>query len=147
MKTVITNEWIYEQSPEEVWAYLTNADLIALWLMPNNFKPVKGHVFQFTVSPIPSLNLDGVMHCEVLEIVPCKKLVYTWKAGPGDGSLPLDTVVEWQLEPHGKGAKLIVTQSGFNDATVSIFDAMSHGWNIQVQKMIDHLNANPNVNA
>ncbi len=47
MQTEIKNEWIYEQSQNEVWEYLTQAELIALWLMPNNFKPISEHEFQF----------------------------------------------------------------------------------------------------
>ena len=140
MQTEIKNEWIYEQSPNEVWEYLTQADLIALWLMPNNFKPVLGHEFQFRINPIPSLDLDGIMHCKVLEIVPCQKLVYTWKAGPGNGVFSLDTVVEWTLEKYGNGTKLILKQSGFKETNFAIFTGMTDGWEKNIQKMISHIN-------
>ena len=110
MQNQINKEWMYEQSPNEVWEYLTQADLIARWLMPNNFKPIIGHEFQFQVNPIPSLALDGVFHCKVLELIPFQKLIYTWKGGPGNGLFTLDTVVEWTLEKHGKGTKLLLKQ-------------------------------------
>src|SRR5882724_6661933 len=98
MQKEIKNEWIYEQAQSEVWKYLTQAELISLWLMPNNFKPILGHEFQFTVKPIASLDLDGVFFCKVLEIVDFQKLVYSWKGGPRNGVITLDTVVEWTLE-------------------------------------------------
>jgi uncharacterized protein YndB with AHSA1/START domain len=142
MQTEIKNEWIYEQSPNEVWKYLTQADLIALWLMPNNFMPIIGHEFQFQTKPIPSLDLDGIFHCRVLEIVPFKKLIYSWKGGSGNGVFTLDTVVEWTLEKYGKGTKLFLKQTGFKEANLSIFRAMTDGWEKNIQKMITYLNSN-----
>src|ERR1700712_609001 len=128
MKNEITNEWVFDQSPEEVWEYLTQPDLLALWLMPNNFAPVLGQEFQFTIKPIPSLDLDGTMYCKVLEIVPGAKLSYSWKAGPGNGDFPLDTVVYWTLQKHGNGTKLLLKQTGFKEINLAIFNGMTQGW-------------------
>jgi uncharacterized protein YndB with AHSA1/START domain len=147
MQTAIKNEWIYEQSPNEVWEYLTQAELIALWLMPNNFMPIPGQEFQFKTKPIPSLDLDGIFHCKILEIIPFQKLIYTWKGGSGDGVFALDTIVEWTLEKHGKGTKLFLTQTGFKETNFSIFTGMTQGWQTNIQKMINHLNATHNGNT
>ena len=144
MQAEIKNEWIYEQSPNEVWEYLTQSELIALWLMPNNFEPILGHEFQFTAKPIPSLDLDGIFPCKVLEIVPHQKLVYSWKGGSGNGNISLDTIVEWTLEKLDKGTKLSLKQYGFKDANISIFHAMSGGWSQNVVKMRNILNEKTN---
>lgn len=144
MQKEIKNEWVYEQSPRKVWEYLTNAELIASWLMPNDFKPVLGQEFQFRTKPIPSLDLDGIFHCTVLEIVPFQKLSYSWKGGSGNGVFTLDTVVEWTLEKYGNGTKLFLKQSGFKETNLAIFTAMTGGWQTNIQKMIDHLNAADN---
>lgn len=141
MNTNIKNEWIYEQSPAEVWEYLTQPDLIALWLMPNDFKPVRGHEFRFTIKPIPSMDLDGIMHCKVLDIDPPHKLTYSWKAGPGNGVITLDTVCYWTLEPHGNGTRLLLNQTGFTDSNHVIYLSMTTGWDKNVRKMIDHINS------
>lgn len=141
MKTEIENEWLYKQSTSEVWKYLTQADLIALWLMPNNFEPILGHEFQFQTKAIPSLDLDGIFHCKVLEIVPFKKLVYSWKGGSGNGVVSLDTIVEWTLEKHGNGSKLKLRHSGFKKTNFAIFTGMTNGWVENIQKMINHLNS------
>jgi uncharacterized protein YndB with AHSA1/START domain len=140
MQNEINNQWEFDQAPEHVWAYLTNADLMALWLMPNDFKPLLGQKFQFTVKPIPSLNLDGIMYCKVLELEPFQKLVYSWKAGPGGGEISLDTRVEWTLIKQGSGTKLILRHNGFEESNHSIFLGMSGGWESNVQKIIKHLN-------
>lgn len=144
MQTEIKNEWIYEQSPNEVWEYLTQADLIALWLMPNNFKLIIGHEFQFQTKPIPSLDLDGIFHCKVLEIVPFQKLVYSWKGGPGNAFFSLDTVVEWRLEKYGNGSKLSLKHSGFKEENIAIFTGMTDGWKQNIQKMVNHINNSKN---
>lgn len=139
MQTEINQEWIYEQSPNEVWEYLTQAELIALWLMPNNFKPIKGHEFQFQTNAMPALKLDGIFHCKVLEIQPFRKLSYSWKGGSGNGIFTLDTICEWTLEPHGNGTKLSLKHSGFGEENFAIFTGMTDGWQKNIQKMLNHL--------
>lgn len=141
MKIEIKNEWIYDQSPDEVWEYLTQADLIALWLMPNDFQPTPGHEFQFRTKPIPSLDLDGIFYCKVLEIVPLKKLSYSWRGGSVDGVFSLDTICEWTLEPYRNGTTLRLEHSGFKEANLAIFTGMTDGWQTNIQKMANHINS------
>lgn len=145
MQTEINNEWIYEQSPNEVWEYLTQAELIALWLMPNDFKPILGHEFQFHTKPIPSLDLDGIVYCKVLEIVPNQKLVYSWKGGSGNGDFPLDTVVEWTIQKLASGSKLMLKHSGFKEINAAIYAGMTDGWAKIMQKMANQLNDNHQI--
>ena len=136
MQNEIKHEWIYEQSPSEVWEYLTQAELIALWLMPNNFKLELGQEFQLTTKPMPALELDGVFHCKVLAIVPLQNLTYSWKGGSGDGHFALDTIVEWTLEPFGNGTKLKLTHSGFSQNNNDIFIGMKDGWLTKIKQML-----------
>ena len=146
MQTEIKHQWIYKQSPNEIWEYLTQAELIALWLMPNNFKEVVGHEFEFRTNPIPSLHLDGIFHCKVLEIVPLKKLTYSWKGGSGNGEITLDTIVEWTLEPFDNGTRLLLKHSGFKEENISILMGMTDGWQENIQKMLNHLNSSNSGN-
>lgn len=144
MQTDIKHEWMYEQSPNEVWEYLTQAELIALWLMPNNFKPIEGHEFQFQTKAMPALNLDGIFYCKVLEIEPYRKLSYSWKGGSGNGVFTLDTICEWTLEPQGNGTKLGLKHSGFKEVNLAIFTGMTDGWQKNIQKMLNHINTKNN---
>jgi len=128
MTKEIIYEWVYEQAPKDVWAHLTQPELMAKWLMPNNFKLELHHEFQFTTKPMPALQLDGIMHCKVLKIEPLKKLTYSWKAGSGDGVFTLDTLVEWTLQPQGNGTKVILKHSGFKEYNADIFIGMTDGW-------------------
>jgi uncharacterized protein YndB with AHSA1/START domain len=47
------------QPPGRVWTALTDPVLLARWLMPNDFKPVPGHVFTFRTEPVPSTGSTG----------------------------------------------------------------------------------------
>ena len=147
MQKEIKHTFHFNQSPEEVWEYLTKAELLAQWLMKTDFEPVLGRHFQFRSNPIPSLNLDGIFDCEVLDIEPFKKLTYTWKGGPGNGITTFDTVVLWTLDAKDNGTELHLVQNGFKEENISIFMAMDGGWFANVQKMAGLLNTKNNTNA
>lgn len=129
--------WHFPHSPEAVWECITSPDILEEWLMKNDFRPVVGHVFNFHAKPIPQMNFDGIIYCEVLEVVPLKKLVYTWKGGPGPGVITLDTTLTWTLQPQDGGTTLLLEQKGFKgfkNYLSSIF--MGSGWNGRIKKRL-----------
>jgi uncharacterized protein YndB with AHSA1/START domain len=129
MTKSIQHQVFFTHAPEVVWEYLTKSDLLQQWLMANDFQPTVGHVFQFKTKPIPSLNFDGICYCEVLEVVPFKKLSYTWKGGPEPGNITLDTVVVWNLSPKDNGTELSLVHSGFSEVeNKAIYGGMNEGW-------------------
>ena len=85
MTKSIQHTFHYSHAPEVVWEYLTKAELIAQWLMENNFEAIVGHDFQFRTRPLPQYEFDGIAYCKVLEIIPFSKLSYTWNGGPVHG--------------------------------------------------------------
>jgi uncharacterized protein YndB with AHSA1/START domain len=48
--------------------------------MPNDFAPVKGHRFTFRTKPAPGF--DGIVHREVLELDPPRRMVWSQAAWP-----------------------------------------------------------------
>ncbi len=148
MKKTIKHRFSFSQAPEEVWEYMTRPELMEQWLMKNNFQPVPGADFQFTIAPIPSLDFDGIVYCKVLEIVPFERLSYSWKCGPGNGEINLDTIVEWRLEPAGKGTELILEHSGFAEKeNLAFYNGMNDGWLKNIQKIAARLNAVTDVHS
>jgi uncharacterized protein YndB with AHSA1/START domain len=99
--------------PRKVWRALTEPDLIAQWLMPNDFKLEVGHKFTFQGFPIPAAGFGGTGHSEVLEFEPEKLLRIAWRAAPEDPS-SLDSTVTFALEPEGQGTRLFLTHDGFD---------------------------------
>lgn len=122
---------VFPHAPETIWKTLTTGELIGRWMMePTGFEPVEGKHFTFKTSPAGAW--DGVIHCQVLEVLPNQRFAYAWKGGheanSGYGS-PLDTVVTWILSRVENGTRLRLVHSGFvrpkNDTA---FRNMSEGW-------------------
>ncbi len=129
----------YSHKSKDVWEYLTKPELIAQWLMPNDFKPIVGNEFQFRHSCLPEYNLDGIVYCKVLEIIPYKKLSYSWKAGPGEGKISLDSIVTITLIEKDNGTELTLQHDGFTSLNNSVFAIMDAGWLKNIKK-INELN-------
>ena len=136
----IVVEEVLPHAPETIWKALTTGELIARWLMPTTgFEPVKGKHFTFKTTPAGAW--DGFIRCQVLEVMPNERFVYSWKSGHegnvGYGSW-LDTVVTWTLSRVENGTRLRVVHSGFalpkNDTA---FNNMSEGW----RKVVRNLDA------
>ena len=142
MTKSIKHQFFFAHPPEIVWEYLTKPELMELWLMKNTFQPIIGADFQFRTNPIPSLDFDGIFYCRVLEIVPFKKLSYSWKSGPGDGEITLDSVVVWKLEPKDKGTELFLEHSGFaKEENLNFYNGLMQGWVEKLNKIANLLNA------
>jgi uncharacterized protein YndB with AHSA1/START domain len=128
----IVVEEVFPHTPETIWRTLTTGELIGRWLMmkPTGFEPVKGARFTFQTTPAGPW--DGVIHLEVLEVIPNEHLSYSWRGGHDSNAQygsRLDTVVTWTLAKVDGGTKLRLVHSGFvtpkND---SAFKNMSQGW-------------------
>jgi len=129
MERNIEHLWFFPHSPELVWDYLTKPELLSQWLMENDIKAEVGHKFMFHTKPKIKLGFDGNIYCEVLDVVPYKKLSYTWKGGPKPGKINLDTVVTWTLTPKNNGTELLLEQKGFKGMRNYIsYIFMNAGW-------------------
>ncbi|WP_455270222.1 SRPBCC family protein [Rhizobium herbae] len=136
----IVLEEVFPHAPETIWKALTSGDLIARWMMaPAGFEAVEGAYFTFKTTPAGEW--DGVIRCQVLQVIPNQRLAYAWKGGhagnAGYGS-PLDTVVTWVLTKVEGGTRIRLVHSGFvlpkNDVA---YQNMSNGW----KKVVRNLDA------
>jgi len=134
-ETIVVDD-VFPHAPEVIWKALTSGDLMARWLMtPTGFAAVEGT--RFTYQTNPAGPWDGVIHCQVLEVVPNARLTYSWKGGDdaniGYGSR-LDTVVTFTIEPVGNGARLRLSHAGFQlPRNKTAYEKMSGGWKQVVQ--------------
>lgn len=110
--TSIAYDAFFPHPIERVWRALTDAKIIQQWLMPTTFEPSLGHRFTFQAAPMPAVDFDGVVHCEVVELDPPRRLAYTWAGGT------LDTIVSYELaqatEDGVSGTRLRFEHSGFD---------------------------------
>ena len=107
--TAIRVDEFLPHPPARVWRALTDPDRLARWLMPNDFAPVVGHRFTFRTEPVPGTSFDGVVRCQVLDVLPERLLRISWASSNG-----LDTTVTWRLEPEGAGTRLFLDHEGFD---------------------------------
>ena len=126
-------ERVLPHPPEKIWRALTQAPLIADWLMENDFQPVVGHRFQLRTAPMPHWN--GVVDCEVLAVEPCRRLAYRWDTSGAGATGGLRTVVTWLLTPVAGGTSVRMEQAGFRPEEEANYRGAAHGW----QRFVDGL--------
>lgn len=136
MKDTIQHSLFYAHAPEAVWEFLTDSEQMTKWLMKNDFRPEVGHRFQFMAGPAPSIDFNGTVDCTVLEVVPNRKLAYTWRPATLSGAEPINSTVTWTLTPHEGGTMLELLHTDCErDRMPAMFDAMTEGWKNHMQKI------------
>ena len=120
-------------APAAVWHALTTSDVIAEWLMENDFQPTLGQKFNFRAEPMYGWN--GVTDCEVVELAENETLTYRWDASGDQAEGGLKTTVRWTLAPSPKGTLLKLEHAGFRREDAGGFQAMGAGWPRIVAKL------------
>ena len=105
MERALRFEATYPHPPSKVWKVITTREHLGRWLMKNDFEPRVGHRFQFRAKPVGGW--DGIVNCEVLDLVPERKLVMTWCSNV------IDTKLTILLEPSGAGTRFTLLHTGF----------------------------------
>lgn len=113
----------FASSIEKVWDALTDSDMLAKWVMENDFKPIVGHQCQFRNEQI---NL--IVDCEVLVVDEPNKLSYTWVGGP------INTIVTWTLKQEEGTTYLHLEQTGFEKEDVA-FNGAKYGWSGKIDEL------------
>ncbi len=112
----------FNQSPQEVWEYLTKPELLEQWLGKTDFQPIAGHKFRF-ISPYGNDSF-----CEVLEVKPYTKLSYSWQKKSSEDNQPFNSKIVWTLVPKENGTELQLVHNGFT--STEDYAAHNDGWNV-----------------
>jgi uncharacterized protein YndB with AHSA1/START domain len=124
LKSIIV-ERLIPHAAEKIWRALSQSELIAEWLMVNDFAPEVGRRFTFRATPVPGWS--GVTNCVVLTVDPPRKLVYAWGDGTESDS-GLKTLVTWTLVPEGAATRVTMEHSGFRPEDEGGYRGMGAGW-------------------
>ncbi|MBV8357641.1 MAG: SRPBCC domain-containing protein [Deltaproteobacteria bacterium] len=106
---------------EKVWRALTDPDALRVWLMDNDFEPRAGKRFILRGRRVPP-GSRGWHECEVLEIEPPCRMVWSWIINEGD----TPTRVEFRLEEIGPGTRLTLSHTGEVDPITR--SRLTEGW-------------------
>lgn len=137
IQDIVVDE-VFPHAPETIWKALTTGALVSRWLMaPTGFEAVVGN--RFTYQTTSGGAWDGVIHCEVLEIIPNKRLSYSWKGGHEDNvgyGARLDTVVTFTLSRVAEGTRVRLVHMGFVlPKNETAFRSMGEGWKKVVRNL------------
>lgn len=111
----------------DVWQALTQKELMKEWYFElSTFKPEVGFKFQFTGGPSPE---KQYLHlCQIVEVIPEKKLKHSWRYDGFEGN----SFVTFELFDEGDKTKLVLTHEGLETFPTNNLDfAMSNfaaGW-------------------
>jgi uncharacterized protein YndB with AHSA1/START domain len=99
-------ERTFSAPPERIWKALTDVEEMRRWYFDlKEFKPEVGFEFEFIVEH------EGMKYhhlCKITEVIPQKKLVYTWRYKGHEG----DSLVTFELFADGDKTRLKLTHEG-----------------------------------
>jgi uncharacterized protein YndB with AHSA1/START domain len=119
---IIKKEIIIDAPAAKVWEHITDSKKIAGWFHPNNFEARVGAAFT-----IECHAEDGRVSGVVKEIVPQKKLVYSFQSK----MIKVETLVTITLATEGKSTRLTLIHSGWDKLPPdeqNISDEFNGGW-------------------
>lgn len=101
-------ERVFSAPAARVWQALTEAEAMKQWFFElKEFRAEAGFEFEFTVEH------EGMTYshrCKVTEVVPLKRLAYTWRYEGHPG----DSLVTIELFAEGQGTRLKLTHTGLD---------------------------------
>jgi uncharacterized protein YndB with AHSA1/START domain len=120
---IIKKEIVIEAPAAKVWEHITDSKKIAGWFHPNTFESRVGAAFTIECCE----EKDGAISGVVKEIVPQKKLVYTFRSN----EIKVETLVTITLAAEGKSTRLTLVHSGWDalpQDEQNISDQFNGGW-------------------
>lgn len=121
----IKKEVTVNASVEKVWDFITDSEKLAKWLMPNDFELELNKKFTLTCEG-HDCGID-IIRCEVKEIVPYKKLAYSWETD----QIASETLVTINIQKQGDKTKVTLVHSGWDKlgpGAKVIRDEYEGGW-------------------
>ena len=121
-------EQIYSTPVEIVWRAITSKEEMKHWYFNlQEFVPEVGFEFQFLGGPDEKRQYLHL--CEITEVIPAKKLAYSWRYDGFEGN----TLVTFELFAIGNLTRLKLTHEGLGTFPVSNPDfaeeSFVEGWN------------------
>ena len=134
MRLDISMQELFPVPVERVWHALTDSQMINRWLMAtDDFEARVGARFTLRDEPLPGFR--GFVECQVLELSPPHRMVWSWSSA--EGAVPTRLVIE--LEAHGHATRLTLRHTG--DADERTVRGTTDGWIRKLGQLDDALTA------
>ncbi len=138
MTNNVLRKMIYlKASKEQVWAYLTDPEKLAIWFHKPQ-KPLQGGE---SYEMFGTTSGDKLMWGEVVTAEPHDLLEYTFSIGPMQGAT---STVRWTLEAVEGGTRLSLEHSGLptGEEAFGLTLALDKGWDDHIGRMRESLHEN-----
>jgi uncharacterized protein YndB with AHSA1/START domain len=132
LKNIMENEAFviertYQAPVQTVWKAITSRDEMSQWYFNlQEFNSEIGFGFEFMSGPAEDRQYLHI--CKITEVIPEKKLAYSWRYGGYEGN----TLVTFELFDEGKQTRLKLTHKGFEtfptDNTDFARESFAEGW-------------------
>lgn len=140
--TPVIIERLLNAPVEKVWQALTSKEEMDKWYFHiASFKAEPG--FRFEFSGTGSKGDTYVHQCEIQEVIPMKKLSYSWRYE----GVPGNSLVSFELSPEGDQTKIKVTHTGLETFVIDNpdfgKDSFTKGWTHIIGKSLpEYLDTN-----
>jgi uncharacterized protein YndB with AHSA1/START domain len=128
---IIRKEILIAAPVAKVWSHITDPAKIAGWLMENDFEARPDKEFRM------DCGTEGPISCKVLEVVPEKKLVYSWAMD----HLKVKTLVTITLEAEKNNqTRLVLVHSGWDALPPSgqdVAEPFDKGWDERLRILVE----------
>jgi uncharacterized protein YndB with AHSA1/START domain len=134
MRLDVSIDELFPVPVERVWYALTDLQMISRWLMDtDDFRPEVGA--RFTLRHEPRQGFRGYVECQVLELSPPHRMVWSWLSD--ESAAPTRLVIE--LEAHGQATRLTLRHTG--DAAECTVKSITPGWTEKLGRLAEALTA------
>ena len=135
MSDPVIVERTYNAPIEKVWNAITDRDEMKKWYFEfSEFKPQVGFEFQFVGKG--KQGEDFLHLCKIREVIPNKKLSYSWRYDGYEGN----SFVTFELFPEGEKTRLKLTHRALETFPASnpafAKENFANGWNSLVGSML-----------
>lgn len=131
----IKKEVLINAPVAKVWQHLTDSKKLESWLMVNDFKPRIGRKFIFRCEVSDDDEWDGIVYCELKEITPMKRLVFSWTSD----QIKDQTLVTITLEQVEDKTRVTLIHSGWDKLPPDkdfLFDNYDSGWGSYIEQKL-----------
>jgi uncharacterized protein YndB with AHSA1/START domain len=134
--TPLVVERTFNAPAGKIWQAITDKNQMKKWNFDvGSFKPEVGFEFQFSASASPE---KTYLHlCKVTEVIPGKKLTYSWRYDGYEGQ----SFVTFELFPEGDRTRLRLTHRGLETFPASNPDFAAKNFNEGWNAILDILKA------
>lgn len=127
-KNIVIVERVFDADLPLIWKALTEKEIMKQWYIDvKEFKTIVGFKFEFWAGEEGGKQWKHL--CEITEVIPEKKLAYTWQYEGYSGM----SHVTFELSEEQNGTKLKLTHTGVDSFPADVLELASSnfekGWN------------------